>query len=277
MNDYIYNGRRLAQGYPDLSRLAYEWRASRLPARPDDGPRVEKLLRYLGRLVDLSERKNVVVLGCGPRPQIIRILLEKHYVVGVEPIPSYVDAAEEYLGVPGKILKGVAESIPLEDNSQHLVFLESVLEHVDSPIKSLNEVYRILAPGGIVVITTTNRYRISLKGDNGEYNVRFFNWLPSIVKECFAFHHLHFDPSLADYSQRPAVHWFSYADLCRLGRQAGFGRFYAILDLVNVDDPSISKSKIRSFLLNKVKYNPWLRALALTQLGGTIIMLKRRS
>jgi len=35
--------------------------------------------------------------------------------------------------------------------------------------------------GGIAYITTTNRLRFSLRGDNGEYNVRFFNWLPRVV------------------------------------------------------------------------------------------------
>jgi ubiquinone/menaquinone biosynthesis C-methylase UbiE len=171
---------------------------------------------------------------------------------------------------------GTAEDIPKEDESQHLVLFESVLEHVDSPLKSLNEIYRVLAPGGTAVVNTTNRYKISPTGENGEYRIRFFNWLPDIVKESYVFHHLHYNPKLANYTTRPAVHWFSFADLCKLGRMAGFGQFYSFIDLVKEDDPSIEKSKFRSFIINKLKYNPWLRALSLTQLGSTIIMLKRQ-
>jgi SAM-dependent methyltransferase len=279
--DKLYKNRKLAQGYPDLEGLAFEKYIAILDElekeRSDERLLIEKLLAWLDRLVDLGEHKNVLVLGCGPRPLPIKILIQKNYnAVGVEPIPSFISSAKKYLGSPDRILEGSAEEIPLPSNSQDLVICESVLEHVDSPTKSFDEVFRILRPGGVAYIVTTNRYRISLKGDNGEYNVRFFNWLPDTIKESFVFHHLHYDPSLADYTLRPAVHWYSYADLCKLGRQAGFHRFYSILDLLELDDPSIAKSKVRRFLLNKLKFNPWLRALTLTQRGTPIFMLKRR-
>ena len=277
----LYKNRKLAQGYPDLERLAFEKYIAILDElekeRSNERLLIEKLLAWLDRLVDLGEHKNVLVLGCGPRPLPIKVLIQKNYdAVGVEPIPSFMNSARKYLGSPDRILEGSAEEIPLPSNSQDLVICESVLEHVDSPTKSFDEVFRILRPGRVAYIVTTNRYRISLKGDNGEYNVRFFNWLPDTIKESFVFHHLHYDPSLADYTLRPAVHWYSYADLCKLGRQAGFHRFYSILDLLELDDPSIAKSKVRRFLLNKLKFNPWLRALALTQIGTPMFMLTRR-
>jgi ubiquinone/menaquinone biosynthesis C-methylase UbiE len=279
--DKLYKNRKLAQRYPHLEGLAFEKYIAILDElekeRSDERLLIEKLLAWLDRLVDLGEHKNVLVLGCGPRPLPIKILIQKNYnAVGVEPIPSFISSAKKYLCSPDRILEGSAEEIPLPSNSQDLVICESVLEHVDSPTKSFDEVFRILRPGGVAYIVTTNRYRISLKGDNGEYNVRFFNWLPDTIKESFVFHHLHYDPSLADYTLRPAVHWYSYADLCKLGRQAGFHRFYSILDLLELDDPSIAKSKVRRFLLNKLKFNPWLRALALTQIGTPLFMLKRR-
>ena len=55
-------------------------------------------------------------------------------------------------------------------------------------------------------MATTNRYRFSPTGSNDEFRVRFFNWFPRIVKESYVFQHLHFDPTLANYSPRPAVH-----------------------------------------------------------------------
>lgn len=277
----IYANRRLAQGYPDLEKTAFEEYMTLIgehkPKRPDAGFSVEKLLPRIDRLVDLSEIKNVLVLGCGPRPQSVETLLERGFdAVGVEPVPSFFRAAREYLVPPERVLEGSAEEIPLPDSSQDLIICESVLEHVDSPTKSLAEVFRVLKPGGATYIYTTNRYAFSLKGKNGEYNVPYFNWLPPVVKESFVFQHLHYDPSLANYSLRPAVHWYSYADLCRLGRQAGFHQFYSLLDLLDAEDPAIAKSKARTFALNKLKYNPWLRALALTQKGNHIFMLKRK-
>jgi ubiquinone/menaquinone biosynthesis C-methylase UbiE len=234
------------------------------------------LLGWLDKLTGLNELNEIVVLGCGPKPRRVKTLIQKNYnAVGVEPVASFVSSAEEYLGSSKKVKQGSAEEIPLPSNSQDLVICESVLEHVDSPTKSLDEIFRVLGPGGILFVETTNRYRISLTGANGEYNVRFFNWLPSTVKECFVFHHLHYDPSLANYSLRPAVHWYSYAELCRLGRQAGFGHFYSALDLLDANNPVVAKSKVRKLLINRLKFNPWLRALALTQRGSLMFMLKR--
>jgi ubiquinone/menaquinone biosynthesis C-methylase UbiE len=278
----LYASRKLAQGYPDLENLALD---TFVAIKMGDNQKamayanVDKLLIQLDRLVDLSELEHVLILGCGPRPFTVEALIHKNYeVVGVEPGPLFVRLAEEYLGTSDRILEGSAEEIPLPNRSQNLVVCESVLEHVDSPTKSLDEIFRVLRPGGIAYIGTTNRYRISLKGDNGEYNIRYFNWLPDIVKESFVFHHLHYDPSLANYTSRPAVHWYSYSDLCNLGRQAGFHQFYSILDLLEPDDLESRARKFvlnRKFLLNKLKYNPWLRAMALTQ-TGSILMRKRK-
>lgn len=276
--DKLYADRKLAQLYPNLDKLEFEKFTSLLEQRSpeEEKARIERLFKYFNRLIDLSEGKNILVMGCGPKPHTVKILLENNYnVVGVEPVPSFVHSAREYLGSDSLVVEGAAENIPLPDQSQNLVLLETVMEHVDSPIKSLAEIFRILAPGGICYIITVNRYRISLTGENGEFNVKYYNWFPEILKECFVFHHLHYEPHLSNYAQRPAVHWYTYAELCKLGRYVGFAQFYSLIDLLDINDESISKSKVRKFILNKLKYNPLLRALALTQAGDSIIMFKR--
>jgi SAM-dependent methyltransferase len=255
-----------------------------LDARPDDAPRIERLFMYFGRLVDLEQTKTILVLGCGPKPNPMRVLLGHGYrVIGVEPVPQFVDCAREYLGDSGFILQGGAEAIPLGQSSVDIVFFESVLEHVDSPLESLQEIFRVLKPGGIAFILTTNRHRLDIRGLNWEFNVPYFNWFPAIVKESFVFKHLHYDPRLANFTERPAVHWFSYAELCALGRTAGFAQFYSLLDLQAIDDPPASghrtklRSLVRRVVLNSVRASPWVRALALSQADGDIIMWKRPS
>lgn len=276
----VYAARKLAEGYPNLGALAHEHFVGTQSARADDEPRVDRLLRLMGRLIYLEPGQRVCVIGCGPVPQIMGVLSDRGFdVSGVEPVVSFVNEANAYLGRDA-VLVGAAECIPLPTASQHVVFFENVLEHVESPVRSLEEIYRVLMPGGIVLLTTTNRQRISLSGDNGEYNVRFFNWLPRLVQESFVFSHLHYRPSLANYTERPAVHWFSYADLCALGRHAGFAQFYSLLDLRRRTDVPLSGSFLKRWLLGSpvletMQRSPWLRSLALTQIGADIIMLKR--
>ncbi len=281
--DKLYANRKLAQGYPGHDELALERYMAMLQALPESTFFVDLYSRCAEQLVELDEPKNVLLLGCGPKPKTLEMLAQRGYrTIGVEPVPSFVRSAREYLGATDRVLEGAAEDIPLESGSQDMVICESVLEHVESPTKSLDEIFRVLAPGGVACIITTNRQQVSLKGHNGEFNVRYYNWLPDVVKESFVFRHLHYDPSLANYALRPAVHWYSYADLCKLGRQAGFYKFYSILDVLEKKDPPVSKSRLRAFLLDelnlldKLKRNPWLRALALTQAGGFVVMAKRR-
>jgi len=279
----LYAERKLAEGYPDLERLAFEQFVTSQQAKPDDTPRVEWLLRLLGRLVALDGPQTMCVIGCGPVPQPIRILRRMGYTVtGVEPVPLFVKAAGEYLEDPSAVVQGAAESIPLPSESQDVVIFDNVLEHVESPLVSLTEIFRVLKPGGITYLTTTNRHRISLVGNNAEYKVRFYNWYPPLLKESYIFRHLHYEPRLANFTERPAVHWFSYADLCAVGRLAGFAQFYSPLDLRTRSDARSSRNPLKRWLLGgwpleAIQRNPLLRSVALTQLGGEIIMLKRRA
>ncbi len=274
--DDMYADRRLTDGVPDLESRALAARDVAEQRAAVDATDVDKVLRHVSRLVDISGRRRIAVIGCGHRPKMLRALLDLgHDAMGIEPVDAYVRAASEYLEREGLVLKGVAEHLPLADGSQHVVLFENVLEHVDSVSKALAELYRVTAPGGVAYVKTNSRLRFSPSGHNPEFRVPFYNWLPPIVKECYVHHHLHFDPSLAEFTTRPAVHWFDFAQLCQLGREAGFARFYSLLDVIQVDDPEIRGRWTRRVIARLCKHSPWLRALALTQVGGFVFMYKR--
>lgn len=274
----LYSTRPLAAGHPDIAARALATKNRRNLLLSHDSSvyheTIDDVLAYMRRAVDMSSSpKRMAVVGCGPLPRSVKRLGELGWeCVGIEPVSNFVSQARDYLGRPEAVLEGSAENLPLQDESQAFLIMQSVLEHVDSPSRALNEAYRVLAPGGVLYADTTNRLSIT----NGEYTVRFFQWLPKLVKESYIHQHLHFDPALARYTSRPAVHWFSYADLCSLGRMAGFYCFYSKLDLMRSTDPIFQRSRLRKIALDRVRYNPWLRSIALTQLaGGTIFMLKR--
>jgi len=273
----LYEGRYLSDGYPDLEQTGSDYF---IHAQPEEAG-VSELLLCLSTLIDVSlEPKTVAVIGCGPKPLAVMEWLHRGFDAhGVEPVPGSAAAAAKFLGISGRVLRGTAEQLPFEDGSQRIVVLDTVLEHVDSVPKTMSEAYRVLAPGGVLYVYTTNRHRFSLTGANGEYRARFFNWFPRVVKESYVFKHLHFDPTLANYSPRPAVHWFTYSDLCQMGRDAGFAHFYSRLDLLPLDAPSIKRSAFRTLALRAFAAgmrNPWLRGVALLQYGNSIFMLKRK-
>jgi hypothetical protein len=67
--------------------------------------------------------------------------------------------------------------------------------------------------------------------------------------------------------------------LCQLGREAGFFQFYSQLDLKSPEPRNFSGDDrtrlLKAKALMYVQKNPWLRALALSQRGGAIFMMKR--
>jgi SAM-dependent methyltransferase len=271
----LYRIRRLTDGYPDLERLGVEYYS---PRQQDSSRGIESLLRCIGRMIDLEHGlKTVCEVGCGPKPTTLKWLKEHGFTtVGVEPIAAYVKAGCEMLADPRGVVQGRAEQLPLPDESQRVVLLESVLEHVDSPRQAISEAYRVLAPGGVLFVYTTNRHRlvISLTGRKGEFRAPFYNFFPDILKESYVFAHLHYDPRLANYSPLPAVHWFCFSDLCKLGRDIGFAKFYSPLDLAEANDSFVA-SRIRRLVFEFVRKSPLLRSLALLQFGNAIFMWKR--
>jgi ubiquinone/menaquinone biosynthesis C-methylase UbiE len=237
---------------------------------------VPRLVSCFRKLIELKGNERLLVIGCGPKPQTMLDFAAFGFeVIGVEPIAAYVDSANVALQRCAVRL-GDAEHLPFEDGTIQLVVMESVLEHVESPLKAMQEMFRILKPGGVAYVYTNNRLRISLRGDCGEYRVPFFNWFPKVIKESYVYRHMHVDPTLANFTPRPAVHWFCYSDLCELGRCAGFFLFYSTLDLADPSDMVIRKSRIRRMMLPLVRSSPWLRGLALLQFGTAVFMYKRR-
>ena len=55
----------------------------------------------------------------------------------------------------------------------------------------------------------------------------------------------------------------------------GFAQFYSRLDLLEAEAMSVGTSLLKRWFLGVMKFSPWLKALALTQLGDSVIMLKR--
>ncbi len=83
-------------------------------------------------------------VGCGRKPY------EKNFFAGAE---KYVGL--DYLtdrSTPDVV--GSATAIPLADTSFDTVVSTEVLEHVPDPLKALREMYRVLKPGGHLILST---------------------------------------------------------------------------------------------------------------------------
>ncbi|RJQ31202.1 SAM-dependent methyltransferase [Candidatus Parcubacteria bacterium] len=65
---------------------------------------------------------------------------------------------------------GDIKSIPLDDNSVDAIICKAVLEHIDDPFKAVAEMYRVLRPGGVCLVSLPFIYPYhASKGYYGDY------------------------------------------------------------------------------------------------------------
>jgi SAM-dependent methyltransferase len=81
-------------------------------------------------------------------------------VIGADIEPAYLSGIERLLGKFKnlQILVDDIQESKLEDGGFGLVLCTEVLEHVPSPELALRTLYRILRPGGVLILTTPQRF-----------------------------------------------------------------------------------------------------------------------
>ena len=127
-------------------------------------PDYELRLRFL--LEDVRPGLRVLDLGCGEGGFAAAAAGEGAEVIGVEVAQAAVDRAVR--AHPGLDFQRVEIDgpLPFEDGAFELVWASEVIEHVADTARWLSEVRRVLAVGGLFLVTTPShgRLRVALGG-----------------------------------------------------------------------------------------------------------------
>lgn len=108
-----------------------------------------------GGLRVLREKGNV----CSPQRQWIKPLLERKNYKILDPVPDY-----------NPDIVGDIHNLPFTNNSQEAIICIAVLEHVQNPIKAVEEMYRVLKPGGYCFVYVPFLYCYhAMPGYYGDY------------------------------------------------------------------------------------------------------------
>lgn len=111
-------------------------------------------------------QQEVLEVGCGGGLICAGLLQRKALVVGIDPSQEAVAIAREHsqqigLGQNSYYEQGYAESLPYADGSFSVIVCLDVLEHVRDLRATIQEIARVLAPGGVFVFDTINRTLIA--------------------------------------------------------------------------------------------------------------------
>lgn len=115
----------------------------------------DALASAFARFVGVAAGMRVLDVGCGPGA--LARELARHVgasrVTAVDPLDVYADACRSR--VPGVDVRiGVAEGLPLADDSFDAVLAQLVIQSLDDPPRAVREMCRVASPGAVVAACT---------------------------------------------------------------------------------------------------------------------------
>ncbi|MBV9325660.1 MAG: class I SAM-dependent methyltransferase [Chloroflexi bacterium] len=152
----------------------------------------DRRLALIRQFVELRA-KRILDVGCGLGMYVSQFRQFSDDVYGVDIDPDKIGHASEWLP---NLRVSPAEELPFADDSFDIILLNEVIEHVDDDRQSIQEAFRVLAPGGHIVVYAPNRlYPFETHGFffagkyHGPCNLPILaNWVPNFVRNYFAPH-----------------------------------------------------------------------------------------
>jgi ubiquinone/menaquinone biosynthesis C-methylase UbiE len=114
------------------------------------------------RLVEkIPERGKVLEIAPGPGYFSIELAkLGNYQISGLDISKSFVEIARrnaEEAGLKIDFREGNASAMPFEDNTFDFTFCQAAFKNFSEPVKAIAEMYRVLRPGGVSLISDLRR------------------------------------------------------------------------------------------------------------------------
>ena len=138
-------------------------------AKGATGPGMAQELRIARRLLDLGDGENVLDVACGPgnfSREFAGAVGARGLVVGIDASQTMLERGAQELGRGGPdnlaLIRGDATALPFRDGVFDGACCFAALHLFSDPFAALDEITRVLAPGGRVALMTSIRRRLIL-------------------------------------------------------------------------------------------------------------------
>ena len=218
-----------------------------------------------------GDAKRVLDVGCGMGVQSLLWSGDNYEVTGIDIDSDLIDIAKKNaddasLNVEWDV--GSADVLPYADEEFDVCLSVELLEHVPQWRKCVYEFCRVVKPGGALMLTTTN----SICPKQSEFRLPAYSWWPKTAKRWAENKARTTKPEFANFTDYPAVNWFTYYKLRRVLNEEGFDT-YDRFDAIDTSGMPFFKSLP---LEAAKKFQP-LRALLYLLVEGTIVFAKKRT
>lgn len=102
-------------------------------------------------------RGDILEIGCGEGRGVATLVQRADTFTAVDKIKEAIDALKKRFPGGKFISMNLPPLTPLADNSYDFVVSFQVIEHIENDALYLQEIHRVLRPGGTALITTPNR------------------------------------------------------------------------------------------------------------------------
>ncbi len=172
----------------------------------------DKVLALVARGGRRESRLRVADIGCGAGTQSALWAELGHEVFGLDVNEGLIAIAARRAaaaGLPVRFDVGTATALPYGDASMDVCLLPELLEHVEDWQSCVREAARVLTPGGVLYLSTTN----VLCPVQQEFDLPLYSWYPRPLKRRYERLAVTTRPELVNHARYPAVHWFSFYGL----------------------------------------------------------------
>jgi len=169
----------------DKERAEHHARWAKMASRLSYAPFARKIMESVA---PLESGSTIVDLGTGPGILSIELhkLLPQAKIIGVDLSSDMLEIARKNADEAGmsnyETRLGKAEELPIESNSVNLVVTQSSFHEWDDPRKGLSEIFRVLKPGGSLILKDYNRGWLS------GWRRSLFRFLLAMVGESYEDH-----------------------------------------------------------------------------------------
>jgi ubiquinone/menaquinone biosynthesis C-methylase UbiE len=175
------------------------------------------ILRMMG---PRDEALHIADVGCGAGTQTRLWAARGHLAHGADINAALVELARQRAAQDGLQVEfnvASATSLPWADASMDVCIAPELLEHVADWRQCLDEFVRVLKPGGLLYLSTSN----VLCPVQEEFDLPMYAWYPAPLKRYYERLAVTTRPELAGHATYPAVNWFSFYGLRRNLRRRG--------------------------------------------------------
>ncbi len=133
------------------------------------GAKAEKILKVLRKHKAELSHASLADIGCSRGHITQRLTEEFDFVVGLD-----LDDEDRHLASEFHFIQADGCSLPLASATFDVVLLNHIVEHVSSPQRLLDEVWRVLKADGVCYLACPNR----LSPVEPHYRLPLLSWLP---------------------------------------------------------------------------------------------------